>query len=93
MPGCPEHIVGRAPLLAFFEGGMSSFEPFRYTIEFLHEMIDPNQLIAEYSSHSRFLGNQRPYGNKYCSAIRFKDGLITHWREYVNPETIRLAMN
>lgn len=91
-PGCPDHIVGREPLLAFFQGGMNDFEPYRYRLIELHEQLDPNKLIAEYSSHSRFLKNGLPYSNRYCSVLKFKDGLITYWREYVNPETIRLAM-
>lgn len=91
-PGCPEHIVGRDALLAFFKGGMDGFEPYSYRIEHIHPMLDPAQVIAEYSSHSRFLSNGRPYSNRYCAILRFSDGLITYWREYVNPETIRLAM-
>lgn len=92
-PGCPEHIVGREPLLAFFEGGMAGFEPYRYRIIAIHELLDANKLIAEYSSHSHFLSNGKPYSNRYCSILHFDQGLITYWREYVNPETIRLAMN
>lgn len=92
-PGCPEHIVGREPLLAFFAGGMAGFEPYRYRIIALHEMWDADKLIAEYSSHSRFLSNGKPYSNRYCSIVHFNEGLIAYWREYVNPETIRLAMN
>jgi ketosteroid isomerase-like protein len=91
-PGCPENIVGRDALLAFFAGGMAGFEPYRYRIAAIHELADANRLIAEYSSHSRFLANGRPYSNRYCSVLHFNDGLITYWREYVNPETIRLAM-
>lgn len=92
-PGCPESITGREPLLAFFSGGMAGFEPYRYRIIAMHEQLDANKLIAEYSSHSSFLSNGKPYSNRYCSVLHFERGLITYWREYVNPETIRLAMN
>jgi ketosteroid isomerase-like protein len=91
-PGCPDHIVGRAPLLAFFQGGMDGFEPYSYRISAIHEMLNPDHLIAEYSSHSRFRDNGRPYSNRYCAIVHFKDDLIAYWREYVNPETIRIAM-
>lgn len=91
-PGCPEHIVGREPLLAFFEGGMAAFEPYSYRISAIHAQLDPNRLIAEYSSHSHFLSNGRPYSNRYCAILHFQDGLVTYWREYVNPEIIRQAM-
>lgn len=91
-PGCPDHIIGREPLLNFFKGGMSDFEPYRYRIIEIHEMLDPNKLIAEYSSHSHFPATGREYSNRYCSVLHFKEGLVSFWREYVNPETIRLAM-
>lgn len=91
-PGCPDHIIGREPLLSFFAGGMSGFEPYRYRITEIHDQLDPNTLIAEYSSHSHFLDNMRPYSNRYCAIVKFRDGLISYWREYVNPETIRIAM-
>jgi len=91
-PGCPDHIVGREPLLEFFEGGMSAFDPYAYRITQIHEMADPKQLIAEYFSNSRFHPNGRPYSNRYCAILRFENGLVTYWREYVNPETIRLVM-
>jgi uncharacterized protein len=91
-PGCPENIIGRKPLLAFFKAGMDGFEPYRYRIIAIHELLDANKLIAEYSSHSKFLSNARPYSNRYCSMVHFNAGLITYWREYVNPEIIRQAM-
>lgn len=91
-PGCPDHIVGRDPLLAFFKGGMSDFDPYKYQITALHEMLDPDKLVAEYFSDSQYHPNGRPYSNRYCAVLHFRDGLITYWREYVNPETIRLAM-
>lgn len=91
-PGCPDHIVGREPLLAFFKGGMSDFDPYAYQITQIHPLVDPNQLIAEYFSDSRFHPNGRRYSNKYCAILRFEGGLVTYWREYVNPETIRLVM-
>src|SRR5689334_2858377 len=83
-PGCPEQIIGRDALLAFFKGGMDGFEPYRYRISHIHDMLDPNRLIAEYSSHSKFLDNGRPYSNRYCAILHFKNDLITYWREYVN---------
>jgi uncharacterized protein len=91
-PGCPDHLIGREPLLNFFRGGMADFEPFRYRIAEIHALLDPDKLIAEYSSHSRFPARDRPYSNRYCAVVHFRDGLISYWREYVNPETIRLAM-
>jgi ketosteroid isomerase-like protein len=72
---------------------MAGFEPYRYRISAIHELLDADKLIAEYSAHSSFLSNGKPYSNRYCSVLHFENGLITYWREYVNPEIIRQAMS
>lgn len=88
-PSCPEYIDGRDNLLTFFQAGMTSFTPHNYQLETVYELLDPNRLIAEYSSNSRFRPNDRPYHNRYCSIFHFDDGLISYWREYLNPEIVR----
>ncbi len=84
-PQGPDELVGRATVLAFFKAGMSAFAPYRYTIEQIYDLVDPDTLIAEYSSHTRVLADSRPYENRYIGIVRFAGGLITYWREYINP--------
>src|SRR5690606_34913625 len=50
VPEMPEVIVGRQPILEFFRAGMQDFDPYDYRISAIHEMKDPDQLIAEYWS-------------------------------------------
>jgi uncharacterized protein len=84
-PQGPEELVGRQAVRAFFEGGMSAFAPYRYTIERIYDLVDPDTLIAEYSSHTQVLADGQPYENRYLGIIRFAGGVITYWREYINP--------
>jgi len=84
-PQGPEDLVGRNTVRAFFEGGMSAFAPYSYTIERIYDLVDPDMLIAEYSSHTRVLADGHPYGNRYIGILRFAGGAIAYWREYINP--------
>ena len=91
-PGLAESITGRQQVHDFFAGGMSDFEPYKYTITAIYELLDANTLIAEYLSDSKHLTTGEPYGNKYVAIVKFSDGEISYWREYVNPLPIHQAL-
>lgn len=84
----PTEIRGRHRIEKFFSIGMSNFDPYRYEITRVFDLVDPNQLIAEYHSQSRFKPSDAPYRNDYLSIFQFDGGLVSHWREYVNPLVI-----
>lgn len=91
-PGTPTELKGRDALMDYIEKGTADFEPFNYGIDRIYELADPDQLIVEYHSSTHYRPANRPYGNRYLGIFHFRDGLITYWREYVNPEVIRQAM-
>lgn len=88
MEGAAREIRGRAQVQEFFAGGMVAFEPYRYEITSIFDLVDPNSLIAEYHSNSRFLPSGAPYRNDYLGIFRFDAGLVTYWREYINPVVV-----
>ena len=88
MPGYPGAQRGAAWFRDVLTASWRDFEPFAYRIEVIHDLARPDGLIAEYTSHSRYLPTGKPYSNRYVGMIDFADGLITRWREYVNPMII-----
>ena len=88
----PHVLHGREALLEVVQRGMADFDPYRYEIDAVHEMVDPNTLIAEYRSNSVYRPRSLPYANRYISVLRFRDGKLAHWVEYVNPLVIKEAM-
>ena len=56
-------------------------EPIEY-----HECLDPDELIAEYRSEAIVKRNGNEYKNRYIGVLRFRDGKISHWREFHNPQ-------
>ena len=81
-------IQGRAAVEKFFREGMSAFDPYRYEITAVFELLDPDCLIAEYHSNSKLLASGAPYRNDYLGIFRFRGGKVSHWREYINPVVV-----
>ena len=93
MPDAPSRIEGRHEFIAFCRPGMTAFEPYRYTIEAIYDLVHPDVVIVEYSSHSRVLADGAPYSNQYLGILWFDDeGLVARWREYLNPKVIDAIM-
>ena len=62
------------------------FDSFRLEPIEVHDCLDPDELIAEYRSEAKVKRNGNDYLNRYIGVLRFRDGKISHWREYHNPE-------
>jgi ketosteroid isomerase-like protein len=92
IPTMAESLVGRRALRDFIERATSDFDPYNYTISRFYDMADPDSLIVEYSSQTVYLPRAMPYANQYLSILRFAEGKIVYWREYVNPLIISEAL-
>ena len=62
------------------------FDSFRLEPIEIHDCLDPDELIAEYRSEAKVKRNGNDYLNRYIGVLRFRDGKITHWREFHNPQ-------
>ena len=62
------------------------FDSFRLEPIEYHECLDPDELIAEYRSEATVKRNGNVYKNRYIGVLRFRDGKISHWREFHNPQ-------
>lgn len=92
MDGFPTEQRGARWLRDNLEQSLQDFTPYAYRISAIHDMADPDKLIAEYSSHSEYLPSGTPYSNRYISLIEFAGGRITRWREYVNPQIVERTL-
>jgi ketosteroid isomerase-like protein len=92
LPTLPHRMEGAATARRAMETGMSDFDGYNYRVIALHDQLDPEFLIAEYSSHSHYRRRNVPYSNRYISLLRFRDGKLVHWVEYVNPLIIKEAL-
>jgi uncharacterized protein len=83
IPGLTEK-AGRAVIRDMFTARMGRNEDFNFTVLETYDLLDPDALIVEYrcDTHRRETGV--PYQNKYIAVVRFRDGLVSFWREYLN---------
>jgi ketosteroid isomerase-like protein len=66
------------------------FSSFRLQLDEVHDCVDPDKLIFEYHSDAVVERNGNAYKNRYIGVVRFRDGKISHWREFHNPEATRV---
>ena len=66
------------------------FTSFAIELTVVHECLDPDELIAEYRSDAVVKRNGNAYRNRYIGVFRFRDGKISHWREFHNPEATKV---
>ncbi len=92
MDGFPTEMVGGRRLREALETSFRVFTPYNYRIIEIHDLADPDRLIAEYSSHSTYLPRNVPYSNRYVGIFEFRNGKISRWREYVNPLIVLEAL-
>ncbi len=89
IPEMSHEMRGRDTIREFFRIGQEPFAGLNYRIEQIHEQLDPSMLIAEYSSDSQHIASGIPYRNKYLGILRFRNGLVSYWREYIDPLAIK----
>jgi ketosteroid isomerase-like protein len=92
MEGFPVEMHGARRLRMALEASFIDFAPYDYRIVEIHDLADPDRLIAEYTSHSRYLPRDVPYSNRYVGIFEFRAGRVAQWREYVNPQTVLEAL-
>jgi ketosteroid isomerase-like protein len=87
--GWPSEICGRENIEKLISGSKENgFTPYHYEVTAVFDLVDPNRLIAEYRSNATFTPSNIPYRNNYIGIFEFRDGLVSYWREYLNPQVI-----
>jgi uncharacterized protein len=62
-------------------------ETFRFTLDLVdvHDCVDPDLLVAEYTSKGTITTTGKPYANTYIGLYRFRDGRVCGVKEFYNP--------
>lgn len=105
---CAEDVVAEFPFApegtpTRFEGRESLYEYLRNYPSFIdvktiptlkiYGTDDAKVAIAEWSASGVVIGNGNPYEMSYATFVTFRDGLITNYREYWNPQAFMNAMS
>jgi ketosteroid isomerase-like protein len=83
--GFPQSVRGKTELHEY----MKNF-PEHFKVEFtdlrFHETTDPALVIAEFASRGSALATGRPYNQRYISLVETRDGRISRYVDYWNPQ-------
>jgi len=86
----PNPVVGREAWNGMQLTTFKLFSSFALELVEVHECLDPEELITEYRSDAVVARNGNAYRNRYIGVFRFRDGKISAWREFHNPEATRV---
>jgi ketosteroid isomerase-like protein len=86
----PDPVLGRQAWNDMQLMTFQLFSSFALELVELHPCVDPNLVIAEYRSTAVVARNGNDYRNRYIGVFRFRDGQISHWREFHNPEATQV---
>ena len=86
----PRRIEGKDAARAYLS---QAFEIFHFSLQItaVHECVDPDQLVIEYTSKGHITTTGRPYANTYIAVYRFRDGRIWQVKEFHNPLLVERA--
>lgn len=81
----PTQLVGKQEIVKYFAGiaNLMTFEEFRLVAA--HQTINPDVAVLEYEGTGKAVRTGRSYQQKYITVLTFRDGRISHWKDYWNP--------
>jgi ketosteroid isomerase-like protein len=88
----PNPVEGRAEWMEMSRSTFKMFSSFGLEIDEIYDAVEPDLLIAEYHSDAVVAHNENQYKNRYVGILRFRDGQISAWREFHNPEATKALM-
>jgi ketosteroid isomerase-like protein len=88
--GTPSRTAGKA---AVYERLAGSYGLVRmsFHITEVHELVDPDRFLVEYTSDGHMIGSGEAYTNVYMTLIEFRDGLMTLFREFYDSQRCAAA--
>jgi uncharacterized protein len=84
---------GREAIAAMLSAVEQRFSSILYEVVASYPTADPDLVIAEVRGDHAVVGSDRRYQNHYVMFLRFRDGKVTEWREFSNPDVYRAAVD
>lgn len=92
LPTTPTQLVGKQEIVKYFAGvgNLMIFDEFRLAAA--HQTINPDVAVLEYEGTGKAVQTGRSYQQKYITVLTFRDGRISHWKDYWNPISVLNAI-
>lgn len=86
----PKRFDGADTWIQMSVATFAMFRSFRLELDEVHDCLDPDELVAEYHSDAEVAHNGNAYRNRYIGVLRFRDGKISAWKEFHNPDATKV---
>ena len=92
LPTTPTQLVGKQEIVKYFAGvgNLMIFDEFRLVAA--HQTFNPDVAVLEYEGSGKAVQTGRLYQQKYITVLTFRDGRISHWKDYWNPISVLNAI-
>jgi uncharacterized protein len=80
----PVTVTGKDAVRSYLTPALATFS-MHLDVTRLVSCLEPDLLIAEYTSEGHVTTTDKPYANSYIAIVRFRGDLICAQREYYNP--------
>lgn len=86
--GRPQRVEGKAAAGEYLRAVPAQISFERVTNLVVHQTVDPNTAIIEWSATGRVKATGAAYEMSYVVVLTVVDGKIAHYRDYWNPLTV-----
>ncbi|MBL78220.1 MAG: nuclear transport factor 2 family protein [Acidimicrobiales bacterium] len=88
----PKRLEGRREIAEYLGPKLGTFV-FTLALTEVHDCVDPDLLVAEYTSDGHVSTTGKPYRNTYIALWRFRDGKVCGVKEFSNPQVAAEALD
>ncbi|WP_327112553.1 nuclear transport factor 2 family protein [Streptomyces sp. NBC_01341] len=86
--GFPAKLEGKEAVAAYMRGYPEAIDLREVVGLRIHELRDPDTVVAEWRGVGRIVATGAPYEMPYVAVVTVEDGRIAHYRDYWNPLAI-----
>lgn len=91
LPTTPAQLVGKQEIVQFFSGFGDFLTLDEIRLVAAHQTTNPDVAVLEYEGTGKATQTGRSYLQKYITVLTFRDGRISHWKDYWNPVNVFTA--
>ncbi len=88
LPTTPAQLVGKQEIVEFFSAFGDLLTVDEILLVAAHQTTNPNVAVLEFEGRGKATQTGRPYLQKYITVLTFRDGRISHWKDYWNPANV-----
>jgi ketosteroid isomerase-like protein len=85
-------VHGRPGMRSMLQAVATIFTTVRFDVIEAFAGSDPGRVVIECRGDSVVASTGAPYRNHYVMLLQFRDGKVTSWREFSNPDVYRNAL-